>query len=232
LATPLQGQAFLNECLKSRSRQVEVVCEEAQKGLARNEATRRLVTDRFCIAAPPPISRASTKAGPHGVERDVATNLETMTLGLDEFGVVTPLKDMPDLAVTAVKGLRKQAVQTLHAERKVGFRRRDNEMVMSRHQAERLARPLMPLDDVRQDSLEAAPVIVVAEDRSSCASSSSHVIRATGNLDSQRTRHESSVDRSPTSRQPGSHSCDAFLTGSDPVNVYGVRPCKESVARV
>jgi hypothetical protein len=68
-------------------------------------------------------------------------------------------------SVSGVEPLGIVAVQNLHPVGEIGPRCIDYEVVVVRHQAERLAGPVVALDDEREQAEEVPPVVVVVVDR-------------------------------------------------------------------
>jgi hypothetical protein len=66
-----------------------------------------------------------------------------------------------------VEPLRVASVQTLEPAGQVRLRALEDDVVVRRHQAERVHRPPVALDAELQKPEERAPVVVVAEDRDS-----------------------------------------------------------------
>src|SRR5947209_7332134 len=67
--------------------------------------------------------------------------------------------------VSPVERLRMDAVQDLHASGELLPARVDDEVIVVAHQAERVAAPVEPDDDVCEECEEEPPVVVVEEDR-------------------------------------------------------------------
>ena len=62
-----------------------------------------------------------------------------MGIGVDRHRVVAPLEAVTGLAVTPVEMLRVAGIQPLHASREIRIRRSHQQVVVRRHQDERMA---------------------------------------------------------------------------------------------
>src|SRR5438093_10296204 len=103
-----------------------------------------------------------------------------MTVRLDELGMESALKDVSLRTMPAIVGPRIEAVQALHSCRQVAMRRRQEQVIVSRQEAERFAFPGVPLDHGREDGEKGLSIRVVDKDRSVRASSSRYVIPRAG----------------------------------------------------
>jgi hypothetical protein len=85
------------------------------------------------------------------------------------------------------------AVEALEPVGELLAQRLDHEVVVVRHQAERVDEPLVPDDDIRQEPEKEAAVGVVEEDRGSRHAAGTDVIDAVGEEVSGQARHGARV---------------------------------------
>jgi hypothetical protein len=78
--------------------------------------------------------------------------------------------------------LRIAGVQPLHPSRQIRIRGSNDEVIVRRHENERMARPVMARDYLVEKPQELAPVAVVAIDVLASHSSRRHVIDAAADL--------------------------------------------------
>jgi hypothetical protein len=97
--------------------------------------------------------------------------------------------------VPAVEPQRVDAVQPLHAAREVRDGRRDDEVVVRRHQAVGVDVPAEALDAVGQQREERPPVDAVAVDRCVVDAERRDVEDAVGQKCTKRARHAANVTR-------------------------------------
>jgi hypothetical protein len=72
-------------------------------------------------------------------------------IALHDLAVEAALEQVSLVAVPSVEPLRVASVEVLHADRDVRVRRRDEHVVVVRHQAIRVAPPTEPDDDVAEE---------------------------------------------------------------------------------
>jgi hypothetical protein len=77
----------------------------------------------------------------------------------------------------------------LHAERDVAVRRFDQEVIVVRHQAVRMASPFTQLDDLTQELEKPKPIANIGVDLQLSDAARRHVIDGTRCLHSRRSRH-------------------------------------------
>lgn len=154
-----------------------------------------MTADDRGVAAPRPGGRISTRTGANRVQRKVADEFERMSVRFDQHRVVAPLEAMTRLAVTPVEMLRVAGIQSLHASREIGIWRPHEQVVVRRHQNERVARPFVSGDNVVQQLQELTSILVVAKDRLTSYASRGDVVRGAGRLETRWTRHAAKVVR-------------------------------------
>ena len=101
-----------------------------------------------------------------------------MPVALDEACAEAALEEVAVEPVPAVEQLGIRAIEALHPLRQVGRRRLEEEVVVVRHQALRMAVPAEPGDDVFRDREHQPPVGVVAHDVLSAVSAGVDVVHA------------------------------------------------------
>jgi len=85
-------------------------------------------------------------------------------VALDDENRVSALEEMSISIVPLIEKLRVAAVQQLHAEGQLWLHRLDDQVVVARHQAVRMAGPVVPSDHRAQQRQERFPVNIVEED--------------------------------------------------------------------
>jgi hypothetical protein len=84
-------------------------------------------------------------------------------VSLDENAAESTVEEMAFVPVPPVEPLGIDTVEPLHADRNVALWCLDEKMEVIRHQAIGMAPPLVPLDHVLEDLLEAEPIAHVGE---------------------------------------------------------------------
>jgi hypothetical protein len=130
-----------------------------------------------------------SQPGSNWIEHDVASHLEQLRVALDQLVVKAALKEVTTVVVTPVEPLRVHAVQPVHAARDVCFRRLDEEVIVIRHQAIRMADPSQEVDHLLNQLEEAEAVAGVDEDLLLAVSPRRHVIRGAVSLKARRAGH-------------------------------------------
>jgi hypothetical protein len=143
---------------------------------------------------PGPLSDGVGETGAHGVLDHVAAGGEQVALPIDRSRGEAVGEQVPEAAVALVERLRVAALETLDAARQLRLSAVEDEVVVRRHQAERVHRPAEALGagaDVRE---EEAPVVVVAEDRAAVHAARHHVevpVRKRGSRHPRHAAHQS-----------------------------------------
>jgi hypothetical protein len=99
-------------------------------------------------------------------------------LGLDHPRGEAVAEEVARAVVAAVEGLRVDAVQPLEAVREAPELRLHDEVVVVRHQAERVDSPPVTADDVSQEAEEEPALVVVEIDRAARDASRRDVVEA------------------------------------------------------
>jgi len=116
-------------------------------------------------------------------------------IALDQHGLVPALEAMARFAVPTVEMLRIAAVQPLHPSREIRIRSSHDQVIVRRHQDERMARPLVAKDDLVEEIQKAASIDIVAIDGLPGHAPRRDVIESTGEVDARRTGHSTKVGR-------------------------------------
>jgi hypothetical protein len=85
-------------------------------------------------------------------------------VALDDENRVSALEEVSISIVPSIEKLRVAAVHQFHAEGQVRLLRLDDQVIVARHQAVRMAGPVVPSDDRAQQRQECFPVAIVEED--------------------------------------------------------------------
>ena len=112
-----------------------------------------------------------------------------MRLALDELVVKAALEDVAAVVVAPVEPLGIHAVQPVHSSRDVWFRGLDEEVIVVRHQAIRMAHPSQEVHDLLHQLKEANPVAGIDEDLLLAVSTGRHVIGGAVGLEAGRAGH-------------------------------------------
>jgi hypothetical protein len=131
----------------------------------------------------------AAKPGANWIQDDIARKLEQVGLALDEDGPEAAVEKVSFMPVAPVEPLRVHTVQPLHAERDVAVRRFDQEVIVVRHQAVRMASPFTQLDDLTQELEKPKPIANIGVDLQLSDAARRHVIDGTRCLHSRRSRH-------------------------------------------
>jgi len=110
--------------------------------------------------------------------------------------------------VPSIEKLRVAAVHHSHAEGQLLLRGLDDQVIVVRHQAVRMAGPVVPSDDRAQQRQECLPVNIVEEDLAMIGATVGDVIDPVWKLSSRVPRHASKLCDVPLVRQtlePTSH---------------------------
>lgn len=141
-----------------------------------------------------PLGRAVANAGPNRVERDVAVELEQVSVGLDEHGVISALKEMPRPIPPVVERLSVGALQALHARGEIRLWSREKEVEVRPHQAVRMAHPAIASHDTSKHRQERTTVRVIPEHQRRVVAMGRDVVGRSWSLDSRRSWHELKLD--------------------------------------
>jgi hypothetical protein len=180
---------------------------------------------RRAIAAPSPLARVLAQPRPHGIEHDVAANLQEVRFVDDRGRAVRTLEDMPGSVVPSIEPLRVRAVEMTHscAARRLGSLQEEMEVI--RHDAVRVAEPCEPLHSSGEHLEPGLVVMGVEEEALLGVAPRTDVKEAAWNFDSRLARHDETVRRvhapqcvfsgdqvpgqCPEQTQPGTRSRDS-----------------------
>ena len=151
---------------------------------------------------PGPLADRVGQTGAHGVLDHVAAGGEQVALPVDRSGGEAVGEQVAEAAVALVERLPVAALEALDAARELGLRAVEDEVVVRRHQAERVHRPAEALDAGADVGEEEAPVVVVAEDRAAVHSARHHVEVPVRKRGSQHPRHAAHQTAPVGRRQP------------------------------
>ena len=129
------------------------------------------------------------EAGAHRILHDVLADRRKLLLVHDRSAPEALAEEMAPAAVTGVEALRVAAVQALETCGELGHCRLEDEVVVVRHQAERVEGPIMLPHDRAEQSQEDAAIVVVSVNRDLPGSPCSHVEVAVGEDVSRQARH-------------------------------------------
>jgi hypothetical protein len=174
---------------------------------------------------PRPLSDGIGEAGADGVLDDVTTGGEQVALPVDRSRGEASCEQVAEAAVALVEGLRVAALEALDAAGQLGLGAVQHEVVVRRHQAERVHRPAEALDAGPDVGEEEPPVVVVAKDRAAVHAARHHVEVAVRKRGSRHPRHAAHQSVPARSGQPLWTSWRTLLTPDTSVaDVSRVRP--------
>lgn len=101
---------------------------------------------------------------PHRIENDVSNELEQVTLAFDQNSFEPSLKQMADPAMAFIETLGVPLVEPLHTAGQPDLGRLDEQVVVVRHQHPRVQKPAALGDDAREETHEAAAILIVTAD--------------------------------------------------------------------
>jgi hypothetical protein len=154
--------------------------------------------------------------------RQVAGQLQEMTVGLDGLRMESALEEVARKPVATVERLRVHPVQPLETIRERGFDEFDDQVIVVRHQAVRVEAPPSPLARSVQQRDQAGSIGVVTEDFLPSVSACGHVEDVARALGPESSRHVPRVRRSALGKASTAlswHTAQGRLshvTGSDP----------------
>jgi hypothetical protein len=174
---------------------------------------------------PGPLSDGVGKTGPHGVLHDVTARGEQVALPVDRSRGEAVGEQVAEATVALVERLRVAALEALDAARQLGLGAVEDQVVVRRHQAERMHRPAEALGAGADVCEEEPPVVVVAEDRAPVHAARHHVevpVRKRGSRHPRHAAHETVLG---ACNQPLGTTWRTLLTPATSVaDVSRVRP--------
>lgn len=146
---------------------------------------------------PRPVLDRVAQPGADGVLDDVAAGGAQVALALDRPRREAVREQVSEAPVALVERLRIAALQALETTRELHPRAVEDEMVVRRHEAKRVERPVIPLGARPHVGQERAPVVVVAEDRAAVHAACHDVevaVRKRGSQDARHATNQSALD--------------------------------------
>jgi hypothetical protein len=168
---------------------IRIPIEQRQHPASGEKCRPRPFSDRGVVAAPLPLARGASDPGANRIENDVARQFEQVDVAFDELVVKAALEEVSVVPVAPVEPPRVDPVQPLHALGDIRARGLDEEVVVIRHQAIRVAAPAKQLYHLFEQLEESEPVAGVGEDLLSAVSTTRYVVGRAGGLDARRARH-------------------------------------------
>jgi hypothetical protein len=138
---------------------------------------------------PRPLSDRVGETRADRVLEDVAARGEQVALPVDRSGGEAVGEQVAEAPVALVEGLRVAALEALDAAGELRLGAVEDEVVVRRHQAERVHRPVEALGAGSDVGEEEAPVVVVAEDRAAVDAARHHVEVPVRQRGSRHPRH-------------------------------------------
>jgi hypothetical protein len=144
-------------------------------------------------ATPRPLFGAQTEARADRVREDVFAGGGEVVVAFDDPGGVAISEQVAGALVPLVEAESMDAVQALHPEPQLRDGRVDDEVVVRRHQAERVDGPVEAGDALSEQTEEGQAVGVVAVDRATIDAARRHVEDAVRQRAAQPSRHLATV---------------------------------------
>ncbi|GAG60961.1 unnamed protein product [marine sediment metagenome] len=125
----------------------------------------------------------------------------------------------PRFVLSAIEPLCVNPVEKLHPVRQVSVRRLDEEVVVVRHQAVRVADPAVSIDNVSQGIEKSGPIVLVEKDARARIATTGDVVDSVFVFQPQWSRHgdHSLSRRNPKNKGLTPFSPDPILTLIDPI---------------
>jgi hypothetical protein len=140
---------------------------------------------------PRPLVDRIAEPGADGVLDDVAAGGVQVALVLDRPRREAVCEEVPEAPVALVERLRVAALEPLNAPRELGLGAVQDDVVVRRHEAERVQRPAVSLGARPHVGQERAPVVVVPENRAAVHAATGDVEVAVRKRGSENARHAS-----------------------------------------
>lgn len=140
---------------------------------------------------PRPVLDRLAHSRSHGVLDDVLAGLHEIALVVDHPRCEAAGEEVPETAMSLVEGLRVAAVQALEPARELRLGRVEDDVVVRRHEAERVDCPPETLCARAQEREEVPAVGVVDEDPAPVDAAREHVEVAVGKARAGNARHPS-----------------------------------------
>jgi hypothetical protein len=175
---------------------------------------------------PRPVSDLGGEPRAHRVLDDVAAGGDEVALTVDRPRREAVGEEVPEASVPLVERLRVAALEALDAARELGLRAVEDEVVVRRHQAQRVHRPAEPFGARVDVGEEEAPVVVVAEDRAAVDAARHDVevaVRKRGSRDARHAVHGSA--KRAASGPLGTNRHTLVTPDTSAADVSRVRPC-------
>jgi co-chaperonin GroES (HSP10) len=163
----------------------------------------------------------AAEAGADGVRDDVPADRCELVLVLDRAAPEALAEEVPPPAMPSVEALRVATVQALESGGKLRDRRLHDEVVVVRHQAERVEAPVVLVDDDPEEAEEEPAVVVVAVDRHLPSPARCDVEVAVGEDVAWQPRHPSKVRAAGLDVRPGERSTHLCCTRRAPSSHVG-----------
>lgn len=139
------------------------------------------------ITAPSPVLGVLDEACPHGVQINIAANLQHISVAIDQDRFEAPLEQMAKSLVPAVTLLGINAIHVTHESREICPMSLEHEVVVIGHQAIRETSGIETFQGLSNDIEERPSVSVVFEDRLTPVAARGYVIERTREFQSQRS---------------------------------------------
>jgi hypothetical protein len=151
------------------------------------------VRETCADGAPAVLRGGSRQPCPDGVLADVFDGGREVGVAVEGACVEAIAEEVAGAGVALVEALRVDAVEAAEAVRQLSARAREDEVIVARHQAERDHAPMLFARHVGEESEEAAPVLVVTEDRAPVDALDRDVVDAVGEVAARDARHGSTL---------------------------------------
>ena len=141
------------------------------------------------VAVPCGLRRILDQAGTHGIENNVTSKLQQVSVLIYENGLVSALQEMPHSTMSPVKALGVDAIDLTHSLGKGGLAGFDQQVVVIVHQTPCPNRPIEALRDPAQVFEKRLAIAIVQENVLASVSPGHHMVESAFKFDSKRTAH-------------------------------------------
>jgi hypothetical protein len=131
--------------------------------------------------------------GAHRIQHHIPAKCEQVGVFFDEDRGEPSQEEMPDPMMPTVVRLRVAAIELAHAEREIGLRRFNEQMIVVIHQTVGVAKPPVPIDDVGQQRQPLRPITVIVHDVLPGIAPTRDVVDGSGEFETKRTRHDAAA---------------------------------------
>jgi len=165
-------------------------CKFRQYPVDRQPLGHTCLTHHGPKTAPFPLFGRLYHTGPYWVEDDIPCQLQQISVCIDQYRLVSALKQMTAAPVASIRCLGIDAVELPHAPGQISIRCFYQEMIMVRHLAIGVTDPVPVFNHPTQQVQKHDSIFVILVNRLPPVAPRSDVIQRTGKFDSNGSCHE------------------------------------------